>query len=117
MDLSPLPDFPEHRDYLFIELAWDIPCDMWSLVGPIRIPILMIEYVKTGPEIADGLERHLDHLLMAMASATAFNVFLKIDLPVFGFLIDRTRVLVYTAWPAETSDAQRVKPFPFRHHV
>jgi hypothetical protein len=77
----------------------------------------MIEYVKTRPEIADGLERHLDHLLMAMASATAFNVFLKIDLPVFGFLIDRTRVLVYTAWSAEASNAQIVKPFSFHCHV
>jgi len=64
----------------------------------------VIEYVRTGPDVADGFERHLNHLLMGLASATAFSAFLKIDFPVFGFLIDRTHVLVYLAWVAGRSD-------------
>src|ERR1700744_6310667 len=70
----------DHPEYVYIAYTETIPLDMFMLARPARIPILMAEYVKTGPEVTNGLEGHRNHLLMIMASAIAYGVFLKIDL-------------------------------------
>lgn len=47
---------------------------------PLRIPTLVVEFVKDFPR---GKDIHENHLLMAMSTALAFSSFLRINLPVF----------------------------------
>jgi hypothetical protein len=77
----------------------------------IEIPILVVEYVKTNLLVDDGGCRHLDHLLMAMSSASDLYKTLKISVaPVFGLLVDRDEVSLFAAtwcdFPVCTSSSQ-----------
>lgn len=62
---------------------------------PVRIPILIVEYVKTSPGIASGASLHLAHLAMCMKTAIGLRrTFLIEGPPVFGLLVDRFHVTV-----------------------
>jgi hypothetical protein len=64
----------------------------------ISVPLLVVEYVKTSLLVNDGVYRHLDHLLMAMSSASGFYKSLGIShVPVFGLLVDRDEATLFAA--------------------
>lgn len=64
-----------------------------GLLVPVRIPMLIVEYVKTDPFVLRGPSLHLAHLAMSMKTAIGLRRTFHIDgPPVIGLLIDRGKV-------------------------
>jgi hypothetical protein len=102
-----LPEAEGYREYELIEADPIIPLDLWMMVQYLKIPMAIIEYIDNLSEASNRTEHHKNHLLMAMSTSLAFYTFLKLTHPVFGFLIDRTRVDIFIRWHAEASDSFR----------
>lgn len=64
------------------------------------LPLLMVEYVKTSTEVADGLQKHLLHLKMEMVAAARLYKALKMPMkiPIFGLLVERYKAHFFAAW-------------------
>jgi hypothetical protein len=100
-----LPEVREHREYELMDVAPTIPLDVWRLTKYLKIPLLVIEHVRDSDlNTSESFRGHQNHLLMAMSTAVAFLAFLRISLPVFGFLIDRKDVHVYVGWESDMPD-------------
>jgi len=99
-----LPEVTEHSEYELIEFNPEIPLGMWSLVTYLKIPMLILEFVTDPSGRGGGEERHMNHLLMAMSTGSAFSAFLKMKHPIFGLLIDRSYVKAFIGWRSESEN-------------
>jgi hypothetical protein len=62
-----------------------------------RIPLMVVEYVKTEINCSEGEALHENHLAAAMSLATRLYGFLELDFPVFGLLVNRYNITFYAA--------------------
>lgn len=95
LSMPALPDNEMLRGHLTVEYQ---PPGEYLPSDTMKVPILIVEYVKTNAFYGDGTDRHKDHLIMAMTSASALYRSLRISEPVFGLLIDRTEVYLLVGW-------------------
>jgi hypothetical protein len=109
-----LPEVPEYREYELMEFVPDIPMGAWQLTRNLKIPLIVVEYVKSqdAAKSARHLPEHAAHLFMSMSTATAFCTFLRIRVPIYGLLVDGTRVSIYAGWESATSSSS-VSPVSF----
>jgi hypothetical protein len=80
------------------ELNWN-----YGYYNSTRVPLMIVEYVKTNVFACDGQRQHPDHLRMAMISALGLLRAHRISdrVGIFGLLIDRHRGHLYFAWRDE----------------
>jgi hypothetical protein len=71
------------------------PLKVFAAYKHTKIPLLVVEYVKTSTQADHGQELHLNHLIMVMSSAAAYSASLRIRHPIIGILVHSSMVNIY----------------------
>lgn len=94
---------------MYVDVAICVAIECWDVVRfqldiepdqypsrLLKIPTLIVEFVKH--DGSNDYATHKNHLLIALSTASAYLVSLRIDLPVFGLLMDGACVHIIAAW-------------------